>query len=622
MIPDDEESRKRTIDELYSSSGEEEEEEIAVYGASEDEGEGEEEADEEIEAQPYYEPEDEQEATSEEEVEDNHVSQQDKYFPKNYALMYNNEAIEFFIGLPPDFMDSNLQGSHVNINGTKEPQRRHARFMHHLTDDDEIDESDENESPGGPKRVGTYWTAREKELFFIFLGRKSRHNLEAVAEAIGTKSLVEVEEYHDIVFAASQQCSVAHHVSIDDVPAAREMSEYWIEMEEVNSESMGRYECVKEQIYHNMLKTRANKLNPIGALKPEDEYLQNVRVWNPLANPVYNAKDTFEDEKHNTESLIDVVKAIKMSNRLFWSARYDMLPSELKTRQPLRYLTREYIGKLEALVRERVRKIMAKSRMIAMRRIHSYNKQKDFVTKKDVKLAIEQLEYPTSYREYFRFLAGRVNLNVRYANNVILKPDVVEKKLGPRYFKRRKLDNGTAVQVREIGAQDQAYSDSDSDEFAHSDLDEEYDFGDKEQEEELDIASERVDSEEESDSELEHEQSLINAENEALEHSDQIVSVAEERILVRWLTTYDNPTLLSQDQIKSLVKLRGIKKQLAAMDDEKFLNQVTNEADKGESEEERIAYEQNIAEEPAFSQKEFERFLKTPDSSGFTINAK
>lgn len=91
------------------------------------------------------------------------------------------------------------------------------------------------------------WSTTDVEHFFEVLGRVGRHRLADVAKSMG-KGLAEVEEYNDRLFEASEALKVAYRsrvqageefipenripVSYIEIPAAHEMSEAWLAMEE------------------------------------------------------------------------------------------------------------------------------------------------------------------------------------------------------------------------------------------------------------------------------------------------------------------------------------------------------------------------------------------------------
>lgn len=82
----------------------------------------------------------------------------------------------------------------------------------------------------------SFWTRNEKEAFFRALQRFSRFRPDAIAEAIGTKSIGDVE----ILMSDLESCRALDATyrprELSRHPAAREMSEKWISFEETLAE--------------------------------------------------------------------------------------------------------------------------------------------------------------------------------------------------------------------------------------------------------------------------------------------------------------------------------------------------------------------------------------------------
>ncbi|ODQ66076.1 hypothetical protein NADFUDRAFT_65893 [Nadsonia fulvescens var. elongata DSM 6958] len=245
---------------------------------------------------------------------------------ESYIALYNKELYEFATGLPSEStskMRNPLKRSRMSLNGTynvkkTDPKKKKksricssgktdGRFDLGTglaeDEDSEMNSEDENEEQNGNDEdrdieyneaneiseedylmdgfvAGSYWLAQEKEMFFNYLGRTTRHNLSEIARRIVTKSLVEIEEYHDLLFNATQYyknkfsesnqlpeklpytfgngtdetistqntnhfdsyemnpqydgktSTKKYIVGMDEMPIAREMSENWINMEE------------------------------------------------------------------------------------------------------------------------------------------------------------------------------------------------------------------------------------------------------------------------------------------------------------------------------------------------------------------------------------------------------
>lgn len=163
------------------------------------------------------------------------------YFSQRFAAFYNEQLIEFLTGIPSSASTEQRPGS---------VSAKQSKSLNKEADVDDLQ---------GSFIEGTWWTAEEKEKFFVFLGRRSRHDMAGIAEAIGTKSALECEVYHDLLFKTTQKLRLSssrrdtqnemessklnynvtqEEVSIRDVPAAVEMSDAWIEIEDAQAQSL------------------------------------------------------------------------------------------------------------------------------------------------------------------------------------------------------------------------------------------------------------------------------------------------------------------------------------------------------------------------------------------------
>lgn len=191
-------------------------------------------------------------------------------FSAEYAQLYNRELYEYTTGTNIDKQTDQLPG---------------------IVDSNKSTEVPDNEKPfDGSYVCGTWWSSEEKEKFFVFLGRRSRHNMSGIAEAIGTKSLLECEVYHNLLFNEAQKLRFAERediytdsddenfhlhsntfnvnifdskltdtdyqsmknninfqaiddsVAMKDIPASMEMSQSWIDIEEVQAKYLNEWE--------------------------------------------------------------------------------------------------------------------------------------------------------------------------------------------------------------------------------------------------------------------------------------------------------------------------------------------------------------------------------------------
>lgn len=169
----------------------------------------------------------------------------------HYAMLVNHEIYQFLsykydkvlYSGPLNSSALNMTGELFNA-GNKSVLGKRKRSR-------SIDQTDSNDNH---HVAGVIWTKEEKDLFFELLSRKSRHRLPEIAREMGTKSLVEVEEYHDMLWEAAQH---EPPIDLEDMPAAKEMSGDWIMMEENQG---GSIQIVEEKHVHYSLDDEADEL--------------------------------------------------------------------------------------------------------------------------------------------------------------------------------------------------------------------------------------------------------------------------------------------------------------------------------------------------------------------------
>lgn len=149
---------------------------------------------------------------------------------RKYASLYNEHMVEFLYGEIPATNEENTRRSEK-----KRRKRAKKRKLNPSaiapSDDNEQHEEEEEDAELESSYIGqTLWTAREKNLFFVFLGRKSRHRMDEVARCIGTKSVVECDEYLRVLELASKNS--ASSVDVEDFPIATETSGVMLALEE------------------------------------------------------------------------------------------------------------------------------------------------------------------------------------------------------------------------------------------------------------------------------------------------------------------------------------------------------------------------------------------------------
>ncbi|KAK9477942.1 hypothetical protein V1514DRAFT_332404 [Lipomyces japonicus] len=161
----------------------------------------------------------------------------------------------------------------------------------------------------------TLWTSEEKELFFEYLGRRSRRDPAGIAEGVGTKSVIECAEYIDILERNRTTAYVSSKRRprgirsrwkklMKSVPAAREMSENWIRFEEQQSCRLENYRDFAERNKDAKAWTR-NLIQISNKTRQEMPAASLVRSVNGIINDKYIALTKAGIEQCQDEQEID-----------------------------------------------------------------------------------------------------------------------------------------------------------------------------------------------------------------------------------------------------------------------------------------------------------------------------
>lgn len=450
----------------------------------------------------------------------------DQFYAKGYGLWFNNEVYEILTGVP-----------------AVETEKSGIKSGRVLGDDDE--------------GKGTFWTAREKELFFIHLGRKSRHNLDAVAEAIGTKSLVEVEQYHDLLFEQSQMHPGM--IGMDEMPAASEMSEEWVNLEDQQSRGLEDF-LVRQQ---------------------EMEQEECTRIYNPdrfvrKTGDTPEEFDSYNEATKNKESLINVPNLMHIADRVYYNAIVDETNPEYRlTRRPLHYLNTEFIDELGTIVRFLVRAALRESIGVAERRMGRLEYPVNPIVRDiDMDKALSDLLMPRSTSLYWRNVSRRLNLGIRYGiDGYVMDHDTLERTLDedPSEEELKLIEKTKTITI----SSDNSPPPADRDDVPE-------------------ITFEDEDSTEEA---------LVDRETALLDQLDSSYSQASEKVLVSFISTYDNPTLLSSEDAQLIKALRRDQYKRVRERPSQTTSPTLATLDDDDDENDR-----------------FQKFLKTRHSSGYTID--
>lgn len=325
---------------------------------------------------------------------------EERVYSAKYARLYSKELYEFAIGEPDGVNNASLPYSRVNTKGSVHTGILFPRYddNYQCTNDYRREELADELLESG-KVGGSFWSVDEKERFFIFLGRRSRHNMLGVAQGVRTKSVIECEEYYQLLSRCTQEYihenptdRLAHGITMKDIPAAREMSEEWIDMEERQAQSMQNYE------HYVSGRGRHRRLNFKG----------DPQIMNPKAAPIFNRNPKTEilrlTQVDSESSLINICRLFQINNRVFRKALYDrQLFSTDYYHNYIQTFELGFVEDLENTAIEMVRSVMRKL-------LIDYSGQGEFIGKANVVAALLSLGYPVNKEKYWHDFPRRAKL--------------------------------------------------------------------------------------------------------------------------------------------------------------------------------------------------------------------
>lgn len=406
-------------------------------------------------------------------------------YSNNYGLFFNREVYSFFN--EPCEADSHLDPSIVSASGIFTTTKGHRRLKVELDDETELGLE--------PNTVGgSLWTPEEKEKFFVYLARFSRHRLDEIAECIGTKSLIECEVYHQHLFQAYRQHK--DKLPMEEIPFAAEMSDSWVEMENVQARSVSLVEDKDVFDSHDELKMK----NSVEHLLSRNKIQQSATLW----------WDHFRERDGDNED----------------GDQY--LPSGAV------WFTDECMEYLDYHIRDIVRRLVVETAVVAVRRNRKRNKLGTRLYARDVELAALNLGLRRSTDS--RLKCTIFKLGYDYSNELAeFENDQKARDKQEQHIEELIVKRGN--EGEEVEDAQPADSSTLSEQLLDRDIDE-YRDTDYDEETELKL--------------WDHETRLIDS-------IDIAISRAQEKILSCWIQTFNDPLLNSDKVIDWLEKRRMLR---------------------------------------------------------------
>ncbi|KAG5513171.1 hypothetical protein PMAC_001541 [Pneumocystis sp. 'macacae'] len=272
---------------------------------------------------------------------------------------------------------------------------------------------------------GNMWSSFEKEKFFKSLSRRSRHNPEDIARDVGSKSVVQVIGYMNMLEEGSRMLRLSNKrcsgdiFSLRDVPAAMEMSDEWVNVEE--------QEAKKIQEWVDRLQEHQEKI----MWGPEWSFLENRKsdeietTWNFVNESFVSIQEPLF--KVSPEICFLRPKSfIELSEKLFFNRDIEIPSKEI-------VLYRTTLMHMYELARRLTRRLVQTVYFIVLSRLRaesSSNFHSQYVVRsKDVQIAVNILRLSKNSDNYWINLPRRIKMTVLDGNGQKLNFDQVENKL-------------------------------------------------------------------------------------------------------------------------------------------------------------------------------------------------
>ncbi|KAG8927909.1 hypothetical protein FRC02_007604 [Tulasnella sp. 418] len=313
----------------------------------------------------------------------------------------------------------------------------HVKSHREGVDDDLVGPS---ELPASKVDSYSYWTAREKRLLFYGLSRHSRLRPDLISELIGSKSLVDVCTY--IQLLDKQAKAHPHSINRVECPAAREMVPTWERFEEKQASSLLSIQRKRRRQDSNDDQAKMNK-RPRLAIELLPRHITSVEAalrniakarQNDDASDVDGSDGTTTsrhklsdehmsdlDEIQVTSSMLHedgiamlrLAKAQKLMRFYFKYCRLARLQNPAKHKLPLPSLTYGLLVALVQLLRQFLRGVIAHTISCAESQLNSRVPVYLFgngglITPAHVESAVSAMNLETSKSRFFEDMVDRL----------------------------------------------------------------------------------------------------------------------------------------------------------------------------------------------------------------------
>lgn len=272
------------------------------------------------------------------------------------------------------------------------------------------------------------WTPKEKEILFNVLDRKGKNGIKEIAEAIGSKSELEVQEHLRLLHRGLERQHIRDRhtrtVVLGDVPAASEVRDECGEMLDQYADLVSLEEQYAENVagrkkYHDAWIIDQGKAEEIdGEIEEEEDDDEEEEGEAEVGSEKDNSIAT-NSTVHLTARLLNVEKWIRLSERFFMNFGGPRLEDNwTKIAYPGESpsLTADAFADFYALTLSVTRRLVQSSLFFAMSRLrkmrYTGHRKAQVIKPRDVRSALSVLNMKRDRSDYWTGLARRCNLDV------------------------------------------------------------------------------------------------------------------------------------------------------------------------------------------------------------------
>ncbi|CAH0048829.1 unnamed protein product [Clonostachys solani] len=254
-----------------------------------------------------------------------------------------------------------------------------------------------------PSQLGlVWWTRAEKRVFYEAIARLGRDNLEQISARIGSKSVVEVHQYIDLLEKEQEsrrRSNLRSVIEISEYPAAVELSQQCCHALDEAADAISLRQEAREQ------QREETKWGDTWNLTPQIlKSLEGVAKEQNLA-----------DTQLASLQLFDVPQWLQLSRRIFmnssipsnnWEYVDDNLPSIWAT------TIEDFYSLALSITRRLVQTTIFTSMARIRARLEMRPETRNVILRRDVEIAAESLGLTLNSKEFWRRSARRLRLEV------------------------------------------------------------------------------------------------------------------------------------------------------------------------------------------------------------------